>query len=214
MSQGAVENLKSRFDALLPRLGATPGSWDFGLLAKHYQEPHRRYHNFDHIARCLAEFDQVAHLAADPDEVEAAIFFHDVIYDARARDNEERSAVLAEETLGVAGVDARRCRRIADLIRATTHRERPADPDAMLLVDIDLAGLADPNDQFLAIGRAIREEFPHVADDDFFRGRREFFRALLDRESVYVTAHFRDRLEQAARANLESTEADTFLPTL
>ncbi len=208
MSCDPVEKLCHRYDALLSRLGAAKGIGNFGDLAARYAEPQRRDHPLDHIVRCLAELDQARHLTDSPDEVEAALFFHDAVYDSKADDNEERSACLAEEVLTAAGVDASICGRVADLIRATTHRTPPDDPDAMLVVDVDLAGLADPIDDFLETGRRIREEYPHVPDVAFVEGRREFFRAFLARKSIYATKYFRERLEDAARENLRSLMRD------
>ena len=202
MMSDAIEPLRLRFDALMGRLCTTPGVWNFGLLAARYAEAHRSYHDLDHIVRCLTDFERVRHMAVSPDEVEAAIFFHDAIYESNANDNEERSAVLAIESLTAAGVDTAIGNRVADLIRATTHKEVPQDPDAKLLVDVDLAGLAEPYEDFLETGRRVREEFPHVSDADFAEGRREFFRAFLSRRSIYATEHFRELHEAAARDNL------------
>ena len=194
--------LAARFEALLPRLGGTGGAELFARLAARYREPHRRYHDLAHIGRCLGELDGARDLAERPDEVEAAIFFHDAIYDPLAADNEEQSALLADAELLAAGVPPEVCLRVADLIRATVHRDPPESPDAALLVDIDLAGLADDFEDFTAAGHRIREEFAHVPEEAFTAGRRSFFRSLFDRPSIYRTPRFRARLEARARENL------------
>ena len=56
-----------------------------------YAEPHRHYHNRQHIADCLTEFDHVREVAVEPDAVEFAIWFHDALYDPCAGDNEALS---------------------------------------------------------------------------------------------------------------------------
>ncbi|WP_214429302.1 hypothetical protein, partial [Escherichia coli] len=70
------------------------------------------------------------HLAAfsDPEAVEAAIWFHDAIYDSRAKDNEAQSAVLAAEKLD-GRTNAQRIGRIVAMIEATaTHTVPALDP--------------------------------------------------------------------------------------
>ena len=69
------------------------------VLADAYGESSRAYHNMHHIGDCLLRFDEHAHLADDRVAVELAIWFHDMVYDTRAADNEERSAVVAAEFL-------------------------------------------------------------------------------------------------------------------
>jgi len=204
MNSELIEQLRLRYVALLRRLGAGEEVPGFDDLVEMYSEPHRSYHNLDHIVRVLSEFDAAREIAERPDEVEAALFFHDVVYDATAHDNEEQSAILASRTLAAAGVDAAAGRRIAELILATTHGDRPPEPDAQLVVDVDLAGLADPSEEFIATSRRVRDEYPHVSDEDFASGRRKFLGSFLTRESIYATAHFRERLEERARVNLKA----------
>ena len=45
------------------------GAAVFNTLVARYGEPHRRYHTLQHLAECLAAFDQARHLAAHPEIV-------------------------------------------------------------------------------------------------------------------------------------------------
>jgi predicted metal-dependent HD superfamily phosphohydrolase len=63
-------------------------------IERRYSEPHRAYHNRLHIDECLQEFDRMRGEARNPIALELAIWFHDVIYDPRATDNENKAHVL------------------------------------------------------------------------------------------------------------------------
>jgi predicted metal-dependent HD superfamily phosphohydrolase len=169
--------------------------WDPAVrerLVARYAEPRRRYHTLEHIRHCLREFDPA--MARDPDSVELAIWYHDAVYDPRRSDNEERSAALLLAEFPEA-------RRAADLVLVTKHH-RPADPDAELLVDIDLAILGQRPERFDRYERRIREEYDWVPESVFREKRAALLRAFLRRRRIYRTPSFRSRYEAAARANL------------
>jgi len=69
-------------------------------------------------------------------------------------------------------------------------------------VDIDLASLALPWDQFEENGRRIRREYAHVPEPEFRAARAAVLERFLRRPHIYATAFFRERLEERARANL------------
>src|SRR5687767_3464338 len=96
---------KERWDTLWQSAHATVSPGWYEKLTAAYAEPHRHYHNQQHIAECLAEFDQARHLARDPVAVELALWFHDAVYDPKAADNEEQSAALAKRCLSEAGAN-------------------------------------------------------------------------------------------------------------
>ena len=73
-------------------------------LLGRYSEPHRAYHNVEHLKDCFRRFDEVHGLARYPAEVLLALRFLDAIYDTRASDNEEESARWAREVVGSSGV--------------------------------------------------------------------------------------------------------------
>ena len=171
------------------------------LLAR-YQEPHRHYHSLRHLAECLRHFESVYELADRPGEVELALWFHDAVYQARRSDNEQRSADWARQALVAAGVEPAVAVRVYALVMATRHETLPATPDQRLLVDIDLAILGAPPARFAEYQRQVRAEYRWVPGPIYRRRRREILRQFLERQPLYATAYFQERLEAQARRNL------------
>ena len=66
----------------------------YEILFHAYTEPHRCYHNVQHIVECLDLYRQVKALLCQPAWVELAIWFHDAVYDPQSNENEMRSALL------------------------------------------------------------------------------------------------------------------------
>jgi predicted metal-dependent HD superfamily phosphohydrolase len=171
------------------------------LLAK-YREPHRKYHSLQHLSECLVAFEQVRHLPDHPAEVEAALWFHDAIYEVRRSDNEERSAAWARKECIDAGAPLQAADLVASLILATKHNAMPITLDEQVLVDIDLAILGASEMRFAEYERQIKQEYAFVPGFLFRRRRRAILQSFLDRPRIYSTPHFNAALEQIARNNL------------
>ncbi len=176
--------------------------WRDALLAR-YGEPHRHYHSVQHLAECLALFEEVTSLAQQPAAVELALWFHDAIYEVKSSRNEEASADWAREVLLGAGVSLALAATVHALVLATRHRALPRAPDECLLLDIDLAILAAERARFDQYEQQIRAEYAFVPGFLFGLKRREILRSFLDRPRIYATEHFHARLERAARENLQ-----------
>jgi predicted metal-dependent HD superfamily phosphohydrolase/outer membrane protein assembly factor BamB len=192
--------LRDRWNRLLPR--AQPLGED--LLAR-YAEQHRHYHDQRHLTEMLDTIDELADLADDPNTVRLAAWFHDAIYDpqAEAGENEEVSAQLAELELSAYGVDAAKVAEIGRLIRLTaTHDCDPTDANGAVLCDADLRILSMAADRYDEYAVGIRQEYEHVADRDFARGRMTFLQRLAE-TSLYATSQGHEEWEQAARENVE-----------
>jgi len=184
-------------------LGArTDGTKLYEELQSRYSEPHRKYHTLQHLSECIAWFGTVSELAEHPAEVEAALWFHDAIYELDQHDNEERSAGLARDTLSQAGISSDSVYRIERLVLATRHREPPASHDEQLVVDIDLAIFAATEQRFAEYERQIREEYAIVPDDVFSQTRSGILCKFLARKRIYGSEYFRSTLEHRARTNL------------
>jgi predicted metal-dependent HD superfamily phosphohydrolase len=177
----------------------------FEALSACYREPHRAYHTLRHIEHCLEEFEAVRGEARDPVAVELAIWYHDAVYDTHRRDNEERSAVLAEKLAASAGLGADVARHVGDLIRISTHRKPASEPDSRLFADVDLAILGQPPDVFSEYEANVRREYAWVREDEFRRLRALILETFLDRFSIYMTDPFRDKYEKQARTNLTAS---------
>lgn len=168
-----------------------------------WSEDHRRYHTLQHLRECLETFEAVRGHAARPGEVAVALWFHDAFYEPRRGDNEARSADWARACVLKAGCPQATASRVHALVMATCHDVMPEDPDAQLLVDVDLSILGADAERFDESDRQVREEYAHVSDEQYRLGRRAVLNKFLQRPRIYCTAHFHAALETRARENLE-----------
>lgn len=176
------------------------------LLARH-REKHRRYHTAAHVAWVIRHVDELA--AAEPvdhlDEVMAAAFYHDAVYEPAYPANERASARLARRDLGSIGWDADAVERVASMIEATEHGATGAEGatgDTAVLVDADLAILGADPAGYSTYVTGVRAEYRHVSDDEWRSGRAAVLEAFLEQPTIYSTPTGRDRWETRARANL------------
>ena len=180
-----------------------------------YAAADRHYHGLAHIEALLRLADVHAMTIGDHDAVEAAIWFHDAVYDTRRSDNEEKSAQLAAGRLaGIAAPD--RLARIAAMIRATANHAVPdfgegtpesATQDCALFLDFDLAVLGSPAAEFANYEAAVRREYAWASERLWIAGRRAVLEHFLARPAIYATAQFRASHEAAARRNLRGASA-------
>lgn len=171
-------------------------------LLLRYAEPHRAYHTATHLAECLELLDEVREHARRPAEVELALWFHDAIYE-RSGDNEGRSADWAAQAARESGLDEDVAQRVHALVCATQHRpDSPADADARLLVDVDLAILGAAPPRFAEYQDQIRREYLWVPGLVYRRKRRAVLQGFLARRRIYCTDACFVRFERQARVNL------------
>lgn len=173
------------------------------LIAR-YGEPHRRYHTMTHIEDCLA---QVAASTDFPDEqrslMDAAIWFHDAIYDATRHDNEAESARLAAERLSAEGAGPAFIEEVSRLIFLTAgHSVQPDDAIGARLVSIDLSILGASPERYDAYAAAIRYEYGHVPEPLYRAGRAAILGRFLESGPLFADPVWAERLEAQARANL------------
>ncbi|RUX02799.1 MAG: hypothetical protein EOS71_11055 [Mesorhizobium sp.] len=172
-----------------------------------YRAAGRHYHNLAHIEAMLTLAGDYRTLLDDPEAVEAAIWFHDAIYDSRAKDNEAQSAALAEQKLA-GRTDAGRLSRVSAMILATATHQLPlfddaaATRDASLFLDMDLSILGADAVAFDAYERAVRREYGWVEEPMWRAGRGAVLKTFLARPHIFHTQEFQQRFEPQARLNM------------
>lgn len=186
--------------------GDAATGWYESVVARHH-EVQRHYHDVRHVRWVVR---QARALADGRDDIEdlgsiiAAAFFHDVIYDPTASDNEAASAVLAASALGELGWPDERIARVVTMIEGTTHHR--VDPtitvDTALLYAADLSVLAADPAGYSDYVRNVRREYRRVSDVDWVTGRSAVLRSFLDRSAIYAPVLGLDGWELRARANL------------
>jgi len=199
--------LHERWQSLCAALGVEPtvAQPAFADLAARYAHPDRHYHNLSHLRHVLETLDQLKHLAQDLPALLFAAWFHDAVYDARAQDNEEQSALLAQDVLERLRVPKSLIERIADLILLTkTHSAVPDDIDGQLLLDADLAILGATEAEYRQYAAAIRREYAWVAETDYRAGRAAVLKRFSERPAIFHCRPMRDQFERSARCNLRA----------
>lgn len=190
----------------------------YSSLLAAYAEPHRHYHSKQHLAECLELWQEYYDVANDPVALGFALWFHDAIYDPKAKDNEVRSAKWARRALTVCGLNGELVQTVVTLVLATQHGQASAIcntshcPDVALINDIDLAILGAGRARFAEYETQIRAEYAHLSDLEFGTGRHAVLQGFLQSPRIYQFPDFYEGYEATARHNIESVLARV-LPT-
>jgi predicted metal-dependent HD superfamily phosphohydrolase len=167
-----------------------------------YEEPHRFYHNKNHITDCWAYIRG----STFNREMKLAFMFHDVVYNPLKKDNEEQSVnlfkIFAEESHQEIDVD-----RIEYFIMGTKHNKTSYelarnDPQLGFFLDVDLSVLGSPKDIYYEYSQGIRYEYC-ILEEEYNVGRYNFLASLLKLDKIFHTKEF-ERFESRARKNIQS----------
>lgn len=178
-------------------------------LCERWAEPVRRYHTATHLVEMFwALEDLEASGLIDERQgsvARVAAWFHDAVYDPTAApgQNEADSARLARASLQDLGVGAGDVAVIDRLIALTAdHRGTGDDPLERAFHDADLWILSADEHRFDDYCAQVREEYAHVPDAAYRKGRTAILEPLLHRDSIYLSAPARREWEGRARVNV------------
>jgi len=171
-------------------------------IEKKYSGKGRHYHNLFHLESMFLELESVKSYIEDYHTVSFSVFYHDVIYDASSKSNEEKSASCAVERLQKIGLNPDTISKIEAQILATKSHRKSDDMDTNYLLDADLSILGKDFTIYSDYTRKIRKEYSLYPDILYKPGRKKVLKHFLELESIFKTEHFRDRYEQQARENL------------
>jgi predicted metal-dependent HD superfamily phosphohydrolase len=191
------------FDAWAELAGDSETSrTEWASLVDAWSQPHRRYHDLAHLAAVLGVVAQLEATAPDPPAVRLAAWYHDVVYDPTRTDNEQVSAERARAGLRGLVPDERRAEVERLVLLTAGHDPAPDDVNGAVLCDADLSVLAAPPKAYAAYASAVREEYAHLSDDDFIRGRIAVLESLAALPALYRTPEAAEQWTATAAANL------------
>lgn len=227
----AANPLRDRWLALTQRLTVpdTVAERWWRELSTRYSEPGRYYHTLEHIRELLAGSDEHARVIEERDALELAIWFHDIVYDARSggggkneRDSAETFRRFADDAHCL---DASLIERVSGWIEATANHAVAHDDsnDCKLFLDLDMAVLAREPAAYDAYAAQVRAEYRHVWTPLFWAGRARFLEGTLaapaagsssrsGAAAIFHSEQFQ-HLEPRARTNL-AREAKTLRASL
>jgi predicted metal-dependent HD superfamily phosphohydrolase len=173
-------------------------------LTRLYSAGRRAYHNLDHIYGLLNLADGSVQGVQHDNAVRFAIWFHDAIYRTRRKDNEERSADLAEQSLTTLDRPPDLVALVRAMILATkTHDPAGLPDEGKLFLDLDLSILGSKQTAYETYAQSIRDEYWWVPLFIYKQRRRQVLESFLQRERLFFNDEMFALFETQARQNLE-----------
>jgi len=115
--QNLEKEFKSLFNKYTNNIELINSNWN--ELELKYSSKNRYYHNLSHISELLKLYYKFEHQLIEKDVILFAIFYHDIIYDVKKNNNEEKSAELAKirlQEINNLGASSRGMNRIEFLL--------------------------------------------------------------------------------------------------
>lgn len=197
-------NLKSRFEQL-----CSPFTEDQQLICDlwkeietQYSEKGRHYHNLLHLENMFRELEEVIINISDFTALSFSVFYHDVIYDATSKANEEKSATKAEKRFAELHMHQDTISIISEQILATKSHQRSDEGDTNYLLDADLSVLGKDFKTYMEYTQNIRKEYSIYPDFLYKPGRKKVLKHFLELESIFKTAYFKEKYEIQAKENI------------
>ena len=195
-------NLESIFTKTIEAFNPTvetSGYWKEIELA--YTAKGRYYHNLEHLSYMLEGLTLYEKL--DKTALSLAIFYHDIVYNVKRKDNEYQSAELAQLRLQSIGLPSDLIQQVHTLIMATQNHQKSDDETTNLLLDLDLGILGASWAHYEQYAENTRKEYRIYPDFLYKPGRAKVLRHFLDQPFIYKTKAFVEHREQQARKNLQ-----------
>lgn len=177
----------------------------FQELVEAYSSPKRYYHTLAHIEKLLLYVDQYKKKLTFPQQIQWAIWYHDAVYNPLRKDNEEKSALLAQTRLQELGLAEESYGYVVPWILATKDHKLPPEAntfDGEFLLDIDLSILGTSRSEYEEYCSQIRKEYAMYPRVLYNRGRKKVLHHFLDREFIFKTDVCQEQWEKKAKENL------------
>lgn len=172
-------------------------------IEKSYSQKSRKYHNLAHLENMILELENVKDEISDYDALLFSVFYHDIVYKATSKDNEEKSAEIAKKRLEKINFSSEKIPKIYNQILATKSHNRSDDSDTDFLLDADLAILGKDWKDYENYIHQIRKEYSIYPDFLYNPGRKKVLTHFLEFDEIFKTNHFKEKYEKIARENIK-----------
>lgn len=161
-------------------------------------EKRLKYHNFQHPLY-IRNFTLIHNININ-NYVKLGIWFHDVFFLPKLNINEEISTQIMENILLNNQVDPEFINNVKKIILITKKFLEPnviASNDELLMMDLDLCSLADPNINVLI------DNFNKLISEgsNTLQNSINFYNLLLNRKNIFRTKLFQAKFEKIAVSN-------------
>lgn len=172
-------------------------------IEKNYSQKGRYYHNLEHLENMFSELDAIKDSISNYSNISFSVFYHDIIYDASSKSNEEKSAEFAKARLQQLNINETDISEIYQQILATKAHESSDDKDLNYLLDADLSILGKDLETYIDYTKKIRKEYSIYPDLLYKPGRKKVLKHFLEMENIFKTGYFREKYEEQAKKNIE-----------
>lgn len=180
-------------------------------IQPYYNEEKRRFHTMEHIYHGLRSLKKWMEMSNDNVKLYQLVawLYHDVIYDVNRKDNEEKSAELAEEKIKKFSemsnlqLDDNFINNVKTIILDTkTHKS--SFNDSSLILDIDMMSLSERDfNDFLKLRYLAEEEYLLSYSKEYvLNGCIKFAESMLQKDRIFNLPIFIETEEEISRKNL------------
>mmetsp|Transcript_1462 Transcript_1462/g.2400 ORF Transcript_1462/g.2400 Transcript_1462/m.2400 type:complete len:233 (-) Transcript_1462:407-1105(-) len=182
----------------------------WSVICSHYGEETRHYHTLNHLHDMFKLAAEYKEKLLDEDAVKLAIFFHDAVYVAQSKTNEEDSAQLFHDLLSSSLNNTLVEKVFKYIIETKEHAVAGCnDTDLQFFIDFDMAILGTARAQYGVYAHQIRQEYAHIERSQYCTGRAAILDSFLksssdaaSASSIFATPEFRHLYEAQARDNI------------
>lgn len=172
-------------------------------IERHYAEHGRHYHTLLHLEALLIHLSAVKSDIACWDSTLFCLYYHDIIYDVKRSDNEEKSAELAVQRMTQLEIPDEIIQLCASQILATKSHQFSDHQDTNYFLDADLSVLGQRWEIYSQYTTQVRQEYASYPDLLYKIGRKKALKHFLEMDRIYKTDYFQQQFEAQAKLNIQ-----------
>jgi len=210
-----IEIVKEIFTQVVSKYISNPKTVSrlFSQVVNAYSAKGRYYHDMNHLYGVISMWYDHKHLLKDADAIFFAAIYHDIVYNPKRNDNEEKSSEFFINKVMFKLIPKEESAKIAltvhKAILATKHNSESKiyyenNKDIQYLLDFDLEILGTRHEStYEWYRKGVRKEYSMYPLKKYKAGRKAVLESFLNRPKIFLTKEF-EKVEKRARKNLKN----------